>query len=165
MHHKINTIILLTILLAACASKQRGPEFSEYLATNIRSDGSKEFQYTVEITHSDSHRNKKIGRRMGVTGGSGGQARGYGGITVGGNSGGGKHRGGPGKNGQGGPDTQMIEQVDQQLEKALSRSGYCREGWMEVERDYQPPKIVVKGECNESATEKDRRHFPNSEDT
>jgi hypothetical protein len=54
--------------------------------------------------------------------------------------------------------------MTEQLEKKLLATGFCREGWMETERHYQPPNASIRGECNETATDKDHQNFPNSED-
>jgi len=151
MLYKTPTIILFAILSASCASKQSSPEFSEYLATNIRSDGSKEFQYTAEIANAGKSKSKNVGGGMRMAGGSSSPTRTSAGVTVGSNTGGGKHRKNSGQNSY----QQMNEKFNQQLEKKLSQTGFCREGWMETEREFQPPRMVVKGECNETATESD----------
>ena len=50
------------------------------------------------------------------------------------------------------------------LEKKLLATGFCREGWMETERHIQPPNASIRGECNETATDKDYKNFPNTSD-
>jgi hypothetical protein len=60
--------------------------------------------------------------------------------------------------------TARDERMTEQLEKKLTATGFCREGWMETERHFQPPNASIRGECNETATDKDHQNFPNSED-
>ena len=95
-------------LITACSSSQKTPEFEDYLATNIRSDGGKEFYHTVTMTNPGSTQcgksSKNVSGGMRVSGGSSSNTYGSGGITVG-------------------------------------------------------------GECNESATDRDRQNFPDTADS
>ena len=167
MNAKIVIIFsVLSLLISACSSSPKNQPVEDYLATNIRSDGSKEFYYTVTMSDSQnsirgtSANNVSGGAR--VSGGSSSNTRAGAGITVGGsgnrqrgNKGGGQHR-----QANAARDGRMTEQ----LEKKLLATGFCREGWMEQERHYQAPNVSIRGECNETATDKDRQNFPNSED-
>jgi len=169
MYKKILLISSLTLLVTACSSSQKTPEFEDYLATNIRSDGSKEFYYTVTMTNPGSTKSAKGGKNvsggMRVSGGSASNTHGSGGITIGGGSGGG-HRGGQGGRGGGQqPSINQSEKLSEQLEKKLLASGFCRDGWMENERYVQLPNASIRGECNESATDRDRENFPNTADS
>ena len=163
MIFKAATIVLLTGLLSACSSSQKNPDFEEYLATNIRSDGSKEFFYTVTLPNDSgskrgSGKGKHAGGGMRVNGGSSSNTSVSGGLTVS-NAGGGQ-RGGRG----GQPGSRPDEKMSEQLEKKLLATGFCRDGWMERERHIQPPNASIRGECNETATDRDRESFPNTED-
>ena len=159
---KITSIMLLAVLIGACSSSQKTPEFEDYLATNIRSDGSKEFYYTVAMTNTGN--SKRGGGRQNVSGGarvkggSSSNTHGSAGITVGGSHGGKGSRGGSRSGSR--PD----EKISEQLEKKLLATGFCRDGWMETERHIQPPNASIRGECNETATDKDYKNFPNTED-
>jgi hypothetical protein len=164
---KMTISAVLMLLVSACSSAQKNQEFEDYLATNIRSDGSKEFNYTVTMSNSQNPNKGAGGKNVSggarVSGGSSSNTRGGVGITVGGsgnhqrgNKGGGKRRQ---------VNAAQDERMSEQLEKELLASGFCREGWMEQERHYQPPNASIRGECNEAATDKDRQNFPNSEDT
>jgi len=168
MYMKILLISSLTLLVTACSSSQKTPEFEDYLATNIRSDGSKEFYYTVTMTNPGSTKrgkgNKNVTGGMRVSGGSSSNTYGSGGVTVGGASGGG-HRGGQGGRAGGQPGVNQSEKLSEQLEKKLLAIGFCRYGWMENERYVQPPNASIRGECNESATDRDRENFPNTADS
>lgn len=41
----------------------------------------------------------------------------------------------------------------------LSKTGYCREGFLEIDRSLSRYHIWMKGECKEGATEEDLRKF------
>lgn len=157
-----NAMLLIAGLITACSSSQTTPPFEEYLATNIRSDGSKEFYYTATLSKEDgatrgAGNNVKGGMR--VKGGSSSNTNASAGISVGSQNGGrGSQRGG--KHGQ-----RVDEKLSEQLEKMLLASGYCREGYMEQERHILTPTASIRGECNETASDQDYKNFPNSEDT
>lgn len=159
--------MLLALLVGACSSSQKTREFEDYLATNIRSDGSKEFYYTVTMSNTGS--SKRGGGRQNVSGGarvkggSSSNTHGSAGVTVGGASGSGSH-GGKGSGGGNRSGARPDEKISEQLEKKLLVTGFCREGWMETERHIQPPNASIRGECNETATDKDYKKFPNTED-
>ncbi len=165
--YRMTITAVLTLLLGACSSSQKNQTFEDYLATNIRSDGSKEFYYTVTMSNGQNPKKGTGGKNVNggarVSGGSSSNTRAGAGITVGGSG-----RRQPGNKG-GGKGRQAAaardERVSEQLEKKLRASGFCREGWMEQERNYQPPNASIRGECNETATDKDRRNFPNSDPT
>jgi hypothetical protein len=163
---KMTITAVLILLVSACSSSQKNQAFEDYLATNIRSDGSKEFYYTVTMSNSQNSKKGTGGKNVSggahVSGGSSSNTRGGAGITVGGS--GSRQRGnkGGGKRRQAG--AAQDERMSEQLEKKLLATGFCREGWMEQERYYQPPNASIRGECNETATDKDRQNFPNSED-
>ena len=100
---------------------------------------------------------------MRAKGGSSSNTQASGGITYGGGSGGGKQGG---KGGRGGkqPGSRPDEKISELLEKKLLASGFCRDGWMETERHFQPPNASIRGECDETATDRDRQNFPNTTD-
>ena len=156
--------MLLAVLVGGCSSSQKTPEFEDYLATNIRSDGSKEFYYTVTMSNTGGSKRggggKNVSGGMRVSGGSSSNTHGSAGVTVGGGSHGGK--GGRGSNR---PGSHPDEKISEQLEKKLLATGFCRDGWMETERHIQPPNASVRGECNETASDRDYENFPNTEDS
>lgn len=164
---KMTITVALILLVSACASSQKNPDFEDYLATNIRSDGSKEFYYTVTMAGGQHSQKGKGGNNVSggarVSGGSASNTRAGAGITVGGSGGGQRGNKGGGKHRQ--ASAARDERMTEQLEKKLSATGFCREGFMETERHLQPPKASIRGECNETATDRDRQNFPNSEDT
>ena len=159
--------MFLTLLVSACSSSQKNLEIDDYLATNIRSDGSKEFYYTATIVNEKVSKkgrgNKNVSGGMRVKGGSSRNTTGSAGLTVG-NSTGGGHQGGNRGRGGSRPGSPADEKLSEQLKKKLLASGFCRDGWMENERYIQPPNASVRGECNETANDRDRQNFPNSAD-
>jgi hypothetical protein len=165
--NKMIMIAVLVLLLGACSSSQKNQTFEDYLATNIRSDGSKEFQYTVTMSNGQSSKKGTRGNNIGggarVSGGSSSNTRAGAAINVGGSGKGQRGNKGGGKGRQAG--AARDERMTEQLEKKLKASGFCREGWMEQERHYPPPNASIRGECNETATDKDRQNFPNSDPT
>ena len=165
MRLNIIVLLLLAAMSLACASKQKNSVTSEFLATHIRNDDSKAFQYSVVLNHADGRGGKNVGGGMRMSGGSSSNTRAYGGVTVGNSKGGGKGGKGGGKNTRGKPLDRLNEELDKLLADMMSREDYCRDGWMEIERDYQPPNHIIRGECNESASAKDREKFPNSKDS
>jgi hypothetical protein len=134
------------IFLAACSSQQKQPELNGYLATQIEPDGSKLFVYSLEVNRPEN----SSGRRS-HGGGSGGRSGGTGGRSPGGSHGG-KASGGS-KN--------LSGKMESMLEAELVKTGYCRDGYTELESEGQPPNLFIKGKCNEPATEGDREDFPN----
>lgn len=158
---------VLMLLVSACSSSPKTQDFEDYLATNIRSDGSKEFYYTVTMTNNQNSQKGRGGNNVSggarVSGGSSSNTRAGAGISVGGS--GSSQRGGKGGGKQRQASTVRDDRMTEQLEKKLSATGFCREGFMETERHYQRPNASIRGECNETATDKDRQNFPNSEDS
>ena len=153
------TILTLTfIFLCACSSNQKSDTPQGYLATHIFDDGSKQFVYTVDLPESSgqSKRGKGSGRPGTVAGSvQGSSNRGLsGGVSAGTGS-----RGKGGNNGRGqlGKATQLQDALDAELKK----TGYCRDGFMELERMMQPSQTFIKGECVETASHTDRENFPN----
>jgi len=164
---KTAKIITLTLLTTACSSSPNTPEFEEYLATNIRSDGGKEFYYTLTMSNRGNSKHGSGGRNisggMRVRGGSSSNTHASGGVTVGGGSSSGK-QGGKGGRGGNKSGSRPDEEIFKQLERKLLASGFCRDGWMETEWHIQPPYASIRGECDETATDADRQRFPNTED-
>ena len=144
------------ICMAGCSSNQKNEVPQGYLATNIFDDGSKQFVYTVEL--SESNGQGKRGKGNGRPGNVAGQVRGSsnrglsGGVTAGTSGKGG--RGGRGQQGRAGL-------LNDAVEAELKKTGYCRDGFMELDRMMEPGQTFIKGECVEAASVNDREEFPN----
>ena len=144
------------ICMLGCSSNQKNEIPQGYLATNIFDDGSKQFVYTVELPESTGQ--GKRGKGNGRPGNVAGQVRGSssrgvsGGVTAGtGGKGGRSGRGLKGK----------AALLNDAVEAELKKSGYCRDGFMELERMMEPGQTFIKGECVEAASVNDREEFPN----
>ena len=114
---------------------------NEVFVTNIKSSGTKLFNYSI----TKKMPSKGQGKGMGKGGGRGG-----------------KHGGN--KSG-GAPDmSRMKEKMYDKLNAKLAYTGYCREGYMESDSYFERGLSVIRGECNESATTADRKKFINDDD-
>ena len=150
----INTWMLL--LGISFSHALAADDYGDFLETTIRSDGSKEFLYTITLPEADSpQRGNRPSGSMRMSGGSNRQVSASGGIGYGSGRGGNRSRD---------PAERQNELLDERLGKKLRKTGYCREGWMELERSFRPPAATIRGECNETATEKDHTNFPNTQD-
>ena len=144
------------IFMVGCSSNQKNEIPQGYLATNIFDDGSKQFVYTVELPESTGQ--GKRGKGKGRPGNVAGQVRGSsnrglsGGVTAG--TGGKGGRSGSGQQGRAGL-------LNDAVEAELKKSGYCRDGFMELDRMMEPGQTFIKGECVEAASANDREEFPN----
>jgi len=157
---KLSCLLPLLALAAACSSAQRQREPADYLATNIRNDGTKEFYYTITLQRPPRTAPAPAVPVSGgahVTGGSSGHLYGGVGISLGAPVGG-RHRGGGAGYGQ---DALIREH----LEQKLLVTGFCREGWLERDRNVRPPDLSIHGVCKETATARDRQQFPNNTDS
>ena len=136
--------IAVILLLSACASRQE-KTLEEIFVTEIREDNSKMFAFTLKQEHAqqrEQSRHKARGEKAGKMrkkGGGKGTAK-----------------------GEARERKNALEDIFQQrLEQRLSKSDYCRTGYLELERYANRGSMTMRGECNESATEKDRQRFPN----
>ncbi len=146
-------VLILPLLLAACASNQWKPtEVDEVFVTDIKSSGLKIFNYsltktTPQASGSAERRGGSNGKGSGKHSGRGGNGSGYGG------KGGGKSA----------DESSMKPYFNEMLESKLKESGYCREGYIELNSYFGKGKLEIRGECEEGATEEDRIKFVNNE--
>ena len=149
--HKI-AVLLLPLLMLACTSPQKKQsEIEEILVTDIKENGLKLFSYSVTMSSSQKGTN---GREMGRKG-----AKGQGG-------GNGKGKGmGSGKNSSGSDSklNQQKERINERLNSKLLETGYCREGHIEINSYLGGGLYQIRGECEEGATDVDRKKFVNRE--
>jgi len=150
-------VLLSATLLSSCAGEPERSEPPEgYFATYIEEDGTKKFQYTVDMPEPRGGRgNSRPGNTAGHVSGS--SNRGIsGGVTAGSSrssssgSGGGYER-----------YKQFNEQLEDQMERELKNSGFCHSGHRETERIVEPQTVFIRGECTEKASEDDRAKYPN----
>ncbi len=142
----IISLTIATLSITACSSnspKRHGGKPSEVFVTHIKPDGSKVFNYSLIKKMPNQG---QMGKGMGKGGGM------HGGMK------GGKK-----------PDmskmkAKMEEKANKKLNLKLVETGYCREGYMELDSFFERGHVTIKGECNETATAEDKKTFPNSED-
>lgn len=147
----------LLIFCVACSGNQNNPSSRGYLATHIFDDGSKQFVYTVELADAagPGNRSSGAGRPGNVAGNvQGSSSRG---LSAGVTAGSASRRGGKGKKGQQSRDSLLVDSLQTELEM----TGYCRDGYMELDRMTEPSQTYIKGECVEAASKKDYARFPN----
>lgn len=121
-----------TLLLAACSSQPVPiPGLKESFHTEIAANGAKRFTYSLEMMRPDvpaPYTGSGPGRQV-IRQGSG-----MGNM--------GPRQAGPGQQGL---------QFDRAMEQKLSETGFCRQGYFEIERSVSPAGGQVRGECREGA--------------
>jgi len=148
---------LIAALLTACASEPERPEPPKgYLATHIEDDGTKKFQYTIDLPESKEKRgNGRPGNLKGHAYGN--SSRGVtGGVSAG--TGRGASRGSGTGNAR---LAQINNHLEKQLDRELKNSGFCDAGHRETGRVVQPDLVYIRGECEDKATDDDRVRFTN----
>ena len=138
----------LFFCFSVACSQPKKPASNAMLITHITAPGVKQFQYSV----TDSSKEKKGGNQR--PGGQGG-GKGRGGM---GNQDREKHnkreRGEHGKQ-------KSADRMKKHIEEKLMKAGYCREGFMEIDHYSEAGRYHFNGQCNEKATDKDRKTFKN----
>ena len=150
---------LLIALLSACASEPERPDPpTGYLATHIEEDGTKKFQYTIDVPDPRERRgNGRPGNLKGHA--QGNSSRGVaGGVTAG--TGRGASRGAGKGNVQ---IAQINSHLEKQLERELKNSGFCHSGHHETGRVVQPEMVYIRGECEEKATDDDIERYASNQ--
>jgi len=146
--------ILVSVLLVSVAACSNQPEKREppdgYFATHIDEDGTRKFQYTLDIPEPRSGGSRPGNTRGHVAGNS---SRGVsGGVTAGTRSGaGGKSR--SGSSGGASRLEKINSLLENSLERELAKSGFCEAGHRETERVINPPDAFIRGECRDAASE------------
>jgi hypothetical protein len=150
--------LIFLVSIVACSSNQKNEVSQAYLATHILDDGSKQFVYSAELPEPAGRgkRGGGNGRPGNVAGNvQGSSSRGLSaGVTAG--TGGGR-KAGKGSRGRQSGANLLVEA----LESELKKTGYCRKGFMELDRMMEPSQTFIKGECVETASRNDREEFPN----
>lgn len=149
MHCKLYFLILiLSLFLTSCASNKWSPsEVNEVFVTDIKPSGLKVFYYSLTKTTPQAN-------------GSGKHKGGDAGIRDGRGSKGGGHGGMGGRKSDNEP--RMKQYFNDMLASKLEKSGYCREGYIELESYFERGRLKIRGECGEGATEDDRIKFVNN---
>lgn len=139
---RILCLSAITIAVSGCQNKPTRPEPIERFITNITEDGGKFFVYSLEMPRPKKAREPGMMRRPPRDGR---------GMSPGGNPGMSHKRSG------------SANKLDKLLEETLEETGFCREGFFELERQQGlgGPLASIRGECREGASADDREKFPN----
>ncbi|RDH82491.1 MAG: hypothetical protein DIZ80_09395 [endosymbiont of Galathealinum brachiosum] len=150
-YKKYFLIFVLSMVLVSCGRNQwKSSEITEVFSTNIKPGGLKLFNYSLTKTASQASRRgsgKGSGNGSGMGGGRGGEN--------------GMHKG----KAKSGDDASMKQYLYDMLKVKLEKSGYCREGYIELDSNIGRGWMKIRGECEEGATEKDRIKFINNKST
>lgn len=139
----ISSLIFGVVACSGPNPKPKAPKLTEHFTTQITENGSKMFDYSLVAQRPDGDRK--------------GRGDGAGRRGPGGKNGEGGRRGG-----RGGAE-EMQEHIKrefyQKLQAKLEETGYCREGYMELDSEFSRRQSRVRGECRESSTDSDREKF------
>ena len=133
--------LLVPIVLSACAGKPKPqPKEPDMFATNIKDTNRKVFNFSISARQGE--------------GGSKPERGGTGGPSP-------EHRN---KNQAKGdtPYESPLDELFTHLETKLSDTGYCREGYIEIDTYESSGRLHILGACNEVATPEDKRQFANN---
>ena len=157
------TLLLLCIQVGVCLGSQETPEPEDYFATHIELDGTKKFQYTLQMEMPDGGAEARPGNAAGHV--SGNSSRGVaGGVTLGNAPNRRRPARGAGRQSQYAMRDMVNTRLESGLEHELQSTGFCNMGYKEKERVNTPPTYLIRGECNEAATGEDLVRFPNQSD-
>lgn len=140
MYSKILTLIIVAILLSACASGTKRPKelINETFITDIKEDGTKLFVYIANF------------RPPKLSGGGRGQGQGRGRQPQAARS----------MSSLRSDIAEFQERIAiEALEKKLKNTLYCRTGYFILNNYNQFGSVEIRAECQESATESDYRLF------
>ncbi len=149
-------VLPLSLMLFACASNEpKPPKTSEIFYTLTKPDGTKQFSYTLTMEQPERGRGDKPPR-----GGNGGMRGGMGGHPDGPPPGGGHGRG-P-KPGDSDDWMDGLKHLTEEgLLAKLEDTGFCRNGYRQLETQSRRGAMNILGECYDKATAEDRTKFPN----
>ncbi|MCL6415727.1 hypothetical protein MIB92_08695 [Aestuariirhabdus sp. Z084] len=143
-YYKIVPLVLIALTLTACSGRGHNPPPLEAAAlkTDIKDNGLKLFVYeTLPVKHSVAEQPTQKSRTNRPPGGGHSQKR-----QVQSNT------------------NPLLEALTDSIDNALEDTGYCREGYIELDHFSRRGLARIRGECKEGATELDRRLFPNQRD-
>lgn len=143
-------LIILSVIMTGCSSVSKS-DMKDFFRSDIRADDSKMFTFTVIVTQQGKKDKKstqknsksKGGRDSGKKGGQQNSQRNTKDNSM-------------NKN-----DDHMTELFEELLIERLEKNQYCRDGYIELDRAFSGSTFTLRGECNESATENDRKRFYN----
>ena len=149
----LSLFLVLLLALHGCSSRGK-PQMTDFFHTEIREDGSKMFTFTVVVTQNRSKVNKQESQPHNQAS----RERGSGGKKGSGNKRGDKTNK-VADNGRRDDSVQMAELFEELFQKRMEKTRYCRESYIELEKGFSGAIFKLRGECRESATDEDRKHF------
>lgn len=154
---RTGTVLVIGLILGACASTPHRSADKDQLVTTITATGQKQFTFIEVLQHSSGggHGHRGMGG-MGGTGHMGGM-----GHMGGGGMAGGRDMGADSAQSPDARHARLQEAVRQRLEAKLAATGYCRNGYQQLDSQFQHRQIQITGQCAEPATAEDRTRFPN----
>jgi hypothetical protein len=141
LRYKIAILLSLTLLIA-CTSKKTDPsdfnlDVKDKLSTQIKGDGIKLFTYKAKLVAlNDSDIQLPHEERIN-------QAK----------------RARSGQRYEEPDLSDWTQQIELGLSKTLTMTGFCREGFMELSRIIEVGRAEIRGECNEGASQEDKRKY------
>lgn len=133
--------LLVPIVLSACAGKPKPqPKEPDMFATNIKDTNRKVFNFSISA-------NQDKGDNKPERGGAGGPP---------------SKAGNKSKTKSENPQERLLDELFAHLETTLSDTGYCREGYIEIDTYESSGRLHILGACNEVATPEDKRQFANN---
>jgi hypothetical protein len=155
--YKIMILSLMFSVVGCTNNHQKRPQTEEIFVTKIEENGTKRFNFSMNMEiPSDRRGGRPAGAGGGRPGGmGGGRASGMGGGRPDGNKDFEKRR------------EQMMEKMKkniyEKLRLTLFNTEYCREEYIEIDSIFIPGNASIKGECEEKATQEDILKFPNQQ--
>lgn len=157
-------ILALSFILVACASHEpKPPKTQEFFTTLIKRDGTKQFSYAMTM-EMPAGRKRDDGKRGGHGGHPDGSppGGGHGGRPDGPPPGGGDR---PKGDKPAGEENDMEEHFsftfNEGLLAKLSDTGFCKQGYKQLDKKKRRGVIQLTAECNDIATDEDKTKFPN----
>lgn len=141
---------LSLLMLSACSSTKQS-QMEEFFKTKIHADGSKRFTFSLVILQTQNHNKEKSQQRPNKPSKSNGNRK--------------KGQNDSRNNKQGSLDkensklSKMTELFEERLQKYMANKQYCREGYITLETSFSGAIYTLRGECQESATDEDKRRF------
>lgn len=149
-------LIPVALSLFACANQEpKPPKTTDSIITLIQADGSKQFSYTLIMEMPERGERPHDGR-----GGGKGRPSPSGTSPERPDA---KHPGGPNdfdRDDDSGYDG-LKHLTEEGLLAKLEDTGYCRNGYQQLETQSRRGAMNIAGECYDKATDEDRKKFPN----
>ena len=152
MLSKQSTLLLtLSLLTLSACSATKQPKMEEFFHTKIHDDGSKRFTFSLIVIQGQSDKKDKSQKRANKPSkGSGNR---------GGNKNGDRENKQGSSNKESSRTSKMTELFEERFQEQMIKNQYCREGYITLDSGFSGAIYTLRGECQENATEEDRKHF------